>query len=263
VLSDSKEGDAMNPLFEGKVALVTGAGSGIGRATAQAFAREGARVVVADVNVAGLNETVRLIQEAGGQAYGVQADVSQPAQVQQMVDTALAEFGRLDAAVNNAGIEGEQAALAEASAENWDRVIGINLRGAWSCMKAEIPAMLRSGGGAIVNMSSVAGLVGFANISPYVASKHGMVGLTRTAALEYAKQGIRVNAVCPGAIDTPMIDRFTRGDASARAAMDAMHPMGRMGRPEEIAEVAIWLCSDRASFVTGHALPVDGGMTAA
>lgn len=246
---------------DNKVILITGAASGIGRAMAVAFARQGARLALADVDASGLQETVNLANKEKAEAIAITADVSKSADVKRMVDEAVAKFGRLDAACNNAGIEGEQAPTAECTEANWDRVIGINLKGVWLCMKYEIPAMLKQGGGAIVNMASVAGLVGFAGIPAYVASKHGINGLTRAAALEYATQGIRVNSICPGVIDTPMIVRFTHGDNEARQQMEAMHPMERMGRPEEIAAAAVWLCSDEASFVTGHAMPVDGGLT--
>jgi len=248
--------------MEGKVALVTGGALGIGRATAIAFARNGARVVVADVLDEDGEQAVAAIREAGGDAVYVHADVSQASQVEAMVGRAIEAFGRLDYAFNNAGIEGETAATAECTVENWDRVIGINLRGTWLCMKYEIPHMLRQGGGAIVNCSSVAGTVGFAGIAAYTASKHGLLGLTRTAALEYAAQGIRINAVCPGVVRTAMVERFTRGDAEAEAAMVAMEPIGRMGTPEEIADAVLWLCSDGASFMAGHPLVVDGGFVA-
>jgi NAD(P)-dependent dehydrogenase (short-subunit alcohol dehydrogenase family) len=248
--------------MDGKVTLVTGAGSGIGRAAAVAFAREGAKVVAADVDVAGGQETIRLIQEQGGEATFVKADVSQAAQVEDMVQKTVATYGRLDCAFNNAGIEGEQAPTADCREENWDRTLAINLRGEWLCMKYEIPQMLSQGGGAIVNMASVAGLVGFAGMPAYVASKHGVIGLTKTAALEYAQQHIRVNAVCPGVIQTSMIDRVTGGDPEATEQFQGMEPVGRLGTPEEVAEAVLWLCSDAASFVTGNAMAVDGGLVA-
>lgn len=248
--------------FEGKVALVTGGSSGIGRAGALAFAREGAKVVVADVVVEGGQETVDMIQQAGGEAIFVTTDVSKAADVETLVNKTVETYGRLDYAFNNAGIEGEQLPTADCTEENFDRVISINLKGVWLCMKYEIPQMLEQGGGAIVNTSSVAGLVGFAGIPHYVASKHGVAGLTKNAALEYAQAGIRVNAVCPGGIRTPMIDRFTGGDPEAESQFHAMHPLGRMGEPEEIADAVVWLCSDAASFVTGHPMVVDGGMFA-
>lgn len=248
--------------MDARVALVTGAAAGIGRATALAFAARGDRVVVSDVDAPGGEETVALILGRGGEAIFVPADVSRPEEVEALVARCVETFGRLDYAFNNAGIEGESAPTADCSLENWDRVLSVNLRGAWLCMKYEIPAMLRAGGGSIVNCSSVAGLVGFRGSPAYVASKHGMVGLTRTAALEYAAQGVRVNAVCPGVVRTAMIDRFTHESPDAEAQLVAMEPVGRMGRPEEIADAVLWLCSERASFVTGQAIAVDGGMVA-
>jgi NAD(P)-dependent dehydrogenase (short-subunit alcohol dehydrogenase family) len=252
----------MTRLLEGKAALVTGASSGIGRATALVFAREGAKVVVADVVVAGGEETVRLIKTVGGEAIFVKADVSKAAEVEAMVNTAVAAYGRLDCAHNNAGIEGAMSTTADYTEEDWDRVISINLKGVWLCMKSEIAQMLKQGGGAVVNTASGAGLVGLANMSAYVASKHGVVGLTKTAALEYAKAGIRVNAVCPGVIQTPMVARVTGRQPQLAEALVAAEPVGRVGQPEEIAEAVVWLCSDAASFVTGHAMAVDGGYVA-
>lgn len=252
----------MGGSLEGKIALVTGAGSGIGRAAALAFAREGAKVVVADIVADGGKETLRLIEEGGGKGFFIEGDVSSSTDVQTIVQAAVETYGRLDCAFNNAGIEGAQAPTAECTEENWDRVLTINLKGAWLCMKHEIPIMLEQGGGAIVNTASVAGLVGFPNISAYNASKGGVIQLTKTAALEYAKDGIRVNAVCPGVIRTPMIERFFGESPEAEAQFVAMEPVGRMGLPEEIAEAVIWLCSDAASFVTGHAMVVDGGLVA-
>ena len=243
------------------VALVTGAGSGIGRATAEAFAEAGYRVVVSDVEAAPNEDTARAIREAGGTAQAVPADISHPADVRRLLETTKAEFGRLDAACNNAGVEGEQGATADCTEANWDQVLGINLKGVWLCMKHEIPLLLETGGGSIVNVSSIAGVVGFQGIPAYVASKHGMNGLTKTAALEYAAENLRVNAVCPGAIETPMIDRFTHEDPEQRAQLEELHPLGRMGTPREVATVVRWLCSDEASFVTGHIMPVDGGFT--
>jgi len=246
--------------LEGKVALVTGGSSGIGRATALAFAREGAQVVVADVSVEGGQETARTIKENGGQAVFIKADVSKSGDVEGLIEQAIQTYGRLDYACNNAGIEGEQASTVNCSEANWDRVINVNLKGVWLCMKYEIPHMLKQGSGAIVNMSSVAGLVGFSNAPAYTASKHGILGLTKTAALEYAKAGIRVNAVCPGVIRTMMVERVTGGDPQVEAQLTAIEPVGRMGRSEEVAEAVVWLCSDAASFVTGHAMVVDGGL---
>jgi len=250
--------------FEGKVALVTGAGSGIGKACAVAFAREGAKVVVSDVVSTGGEETVRMIREIGGEAHFVRCDVSRSPEVEALVDAAVRAFGRLDCACNNAGIGGAQTPTAEYPEEIWSRVLSVNLTGVWLCMKYEIPQMLSGGrGGAIVNMSSILGTVGFENSSAYVAAKHGIIGLSRTAALEYAAQGIRVNAVCPGFIRTPILEQAGMGEGTDRfAAVSALHPLGRMGTPEEVAESVLWLCSDGASFVTGHALLVDGGYIA-
>lgn len=253
----------MAGLVAGKVALVTGAGSGIGRATALIFAREGAKVVVSDVVVDGGEETVRLVKQAGGDAIFVKADVAQASDVEALVNKAVQTYGRLDCAHNNAGVPGPNKMIVDIPEEKWDRVIAINLTGVWHCLKYEIAQMLKQGGGAIVNTSSDAGLVGVKRGGAYVASKHGVIGLMKTAALEYAKSGIRVNAVCPGPIDTPML----RGPGGERVdrfigRMVAAQPGGRLGKPEEIAEAAVWLCSDAASFVTGHALSVDGGYMA-
>ena len=246
-----------------KVALVTGGGSGIGRASALAFAREGAKVVVADVDVEGGEETVRMIEVSGGIAIFVSTDVSQAAEVTALVERAVATYGCLDCALNNAGIQGEIKQTAECSEENWNRIIATNLTGVWLGMKHEIPHMLKQGGGAIVNMASNFGLVGSNGMPAYSASKHGVVGLTKTAALEYAKSGIRVNAVCPGPVQTPLIDKILRAQPElANQIIEAIkdrEPIGRMGLPEEIAEAVVWLCSDAASFVTGTAMAVDGG----
>jgi len=249
--------------FSGKVALVTGGASGIGRACAQLFAKEGASVVVSDVAVEGGQQTVRLIEEDGGEASFVEADVSKAAQVEALVGRTVETYGRLDYAFNNAGIEGRMATnTADYPEEDWDRVIAINLKGVWLCMKHEIPQMLSQSGGSIVNNSSVEGLVGLQGTSAYAASKHGVVGLTKTAALEYAQSGIRVNAVCPGLIRTPMVERYSRGDAEIEAQFAVVEPVGRMGTPEEVAEAVVWLCSKAASFVTGHAMAVDGAYVA-
>jgi NAD(P)-dependent dehydrogenase (short-subunit alcohol dehydrogenase family) len=248
--------------LEGKIALVTGAGSGIGRESALAFAACGAQVMVSDVVVESGEETVAQIKAAGGEATFMRADVSQRADVEALIRQTVETYGRLDCAHNNAGIEGDMAPTADCTEANWDRTIAINLKGVWLCMKYEIPQMLEQGGGVIVNTSSVAGLVGFVELPAYVATKHGVAGLTRTAALEYAQQGIRVNAVCPGVIHTPMIDRIVGGDAEAEAQFTALEPVGRMGSPAEVAQAVVWLCSDAASFVTGIAMPVDGGFVA-
>lgn len=243
--------------FEGQVALVTGAGSGIGRASAMAFAQEGAKVIVSDITVEGGLETVRLIKEAGGEAAFVKADVSNALQVEALVGKAIETYGGLNYAHNNAGIEGNTVPFTECTEENWDRVININLKGVWLCMKYEVSHMAKHGGGAIVNMSSVGGLVGFNNNGAYVASKHGVIGLTKVVALEYAKAGIRVNAVCPCAVQTPMIGRLMDHGRPA-----AVGPIGRMALPEEVAAAVIWLCSNAASIVTAHAMSVDGGYVA-
>lgn len=248
--------------FEDRVVLVTGGSSGIGRATALAFAERGARVVIADVVVDGGEETVRMIKQAGGEAVFVKTDVSQATEVEALINKTIQTYGRLDYAVNNAGIEGENAPTADCSEENWDRTIDINLKGVWLCMKYEIPEMLRQGSGAIVNMASVAGLVGTAGLPAYGASKHGVVGLTKSAALEYAASGLRINAVCPAVIRTPMIDRVVEAQPELAGSLAGMHPLGRIGEPAEVAGAVVWLCSDEASFVTGHSLVVDGGMVA-
>ena len=252
----------MSKQFDGKVALVTGGSSGIGRASALAFAREGARLVVADVDVEGGQHTCRLIEQAGGEAVFVATDVSQAAQVEAAVKRTIDRYARLDYAHNNAGIEGMVLTpTAEWTEEAWNRVIGVNLKGIWLCMKYEIPHLLKQAGGAIVNTASIAGLVG-SRSAAYGASKHGIVGLTKTAALEYARSGIRVNAVCPGVIRTPMLERSLERMPDLEARFVEVEPIGRMGSPEEIAEAAVWLCSDAASFVTGHAMAVDGGYVA-
>ena len=246
----------------GKVALVTGGASGIGRATALTFAREGAKLIIADMNEDGGRQTVHMITENGGDATFVQVDVSNATEVEAMISKAVETYGRLDCAHNNAGVgTPSRVPTADYTEEQWDYVLRINLKGVWLCMKYEIPQMLKQGGGAIVNTASVAGLVGFPTSSAYVASKHGVVGLTKTAALEYARHGIRVNCVCPGYIETPMTER-SRNDPERMAHMIASEPIGRLGKPEEIAETVVWLCSDAASFVTGHTMTVDGGFVA-
>ena len=248
--------------LDGKVALVTGGGSGIGRATCLAMAREGAQVMVADIVVEGGHETVSLVKNAGGEATFIRADVSQASEVEAMVKQTTETYGRLDCAFNNAGIEGPVCSTVEYTEEDFDRVVAIDLTGVWLCMKYEIPAMLQHGGGAIVNTASVAGLVGFQGISAYVASKHGVNGLTKTAALEYAKAGIRVNAVCPGVIETPMVKRAFEKSPGMEEGVAAVEPVGRLGQPQEVAEAVVWLCSDAASFVTGLPMAVDGGLVA-
>ena len=251
-----------NESYTGKVAFITGGSSGIGRATALAFARAGASVVVGDIAEQGNHETARLIEQQGGRALAVKCNVTQTDDVKAALEKTGETFGRLDFAFNNAGIEPRKPApTADYDEEEWNRIIDIDLRGVFLCMKHEIPLMLRQRGGAIVNTSSGAGVIGIKGSPAYTAAKHGVIGLTRAAALDYAAQNIRINAVCPGYVDTPMMGRYTGGKPEGRAKVIAEEPIGRMGRPEEIAAAVLWLCSDAASFVVGHALVVDGGQT--
>ncbi|MFC9336306.1 SDR family oxidoreductase [Arthrobacter sp. NPDC057009] len=247
--------------FAGKVAFITGSGSGIGRATAIAFAAEGANVVLADIDTSGNEETARLLAQYGGQVLTVKCDVTSSQEVQAAIEQTVQEFGRLDIAFNNAGIEQPPAALIDISEDEWSRVLDIDLRSAFLCMKYQIPAMLKTGGGSIVNTSSGAGVVGIRGQAAYVAAKHGLIGLTKSAALDYAAQGIRVNAICPGIIETPMMDRFSGGTPEGRERVIGQEPVGRMGSPEEIASAVLWLSSDLGSFATGHAMVIDGGQT--
>ena len=248
--------------LEGKVGLVTGGTSGIGRDTAVLFAKAGAKVVVAGRRELEGKETVELVGAAGGDGLFVKADVSKASEVDTLIQKTVERFGRLDIAFNNAGIEGVWAPIVRQSEEDWDRTIDINLKGVWLCLKYEIRQMLKQGGGgAIVNMASIIGLIGSAGVAAYSASKHGVIGLTKTAALENAKSGIRINAVCPGFTETPMADRSLRAPAVRKYVLSC-HPIGRLGKPTEIAEAVVWMCSDRASFMTGQSLVLDGGFLA-
>ena len=253
----------MGDSMKDRVALVTGAGSGIGRATSLVFAREGAKVMAVDLTEEPAQATVDLIVGGGGEASGMTADVSKADEVQRMVSETVSRFGRIDAAFNNAGIHtGIRIPFHEYPEDEWDRVIGVNLKGVWLCIKYELPQMLAQGGGAIVNTSSVAGLVASSGTSAYTASKHGVAGLTKSAAMDYARQGIRVNAVAPGVIMTPMMDLIMESNNTPQDELHNDQPIGRMGKPEEIAEVVVWLCTDAASYVTGHVFPIDGGYMA-
>ncbi|GEP94946.1 glucose 1-dehydrogenase [Chitinophaga cymbidii] len=249
----------MEPSFAGKVALVTGAGSGIGEATAKLYAAYGAKVIVADLNEKGGNAVVDAIKKGGGEARFVKCDVSQAEACAKLVEETLRAYGRLDYACNNAGIGGEQNMLADMSVEGFNKVIAVNLSSVFYCMKYQIPAMLQNDGGAIVNMASILGQVGFAYSAGYVAAKHGVVGLTQNAGIEYSAKGVRVNAVGPGFIDTPLL---SQADAKTKEGLVSKHPIGRLGTSEEVAELVIWLSSDKASFVTGAYYPVDGGYLA-
>lgn len=262
-----KNSSNSNHSFDQQIVLVTGAASGIGQATAIEFAERGAKVIVSDTNTKKGHESAAFIQKraekkGAGEAIFLKCDISKEAEVENLIGEIVKKYGRLDIAFNNAGILGSQASTHECTSENWDQVISTNLRGTWLCMKYEITQMLRQGKGAIVNCSSIAGLVGFQGSAPYVASKHGIVGLTQTAALEYAQKNIRINSVCPGAIHTSMIDEYTHGDKKLEDELCANEPMGRMGHPQEIASAVLWLSSSGASFVTGHSLAVDGGWVA-
>lgn len=246
----------------GKVALVTGGASGIGRATALAFAREGAQVAIADVSEEGGQETRRLVEQAGGAAHFIRCDVSQAREVEALIAQVVQTYGRLDYAFNNAGIEGATGPAATYSEDEWQRVLAINLTGVFLCLKYELQQMLSQGSGAIVNTASAAGLVGARGMPAYVAAKHGVVGLTKAAALDYARRGIRINAVCPGVVATPMTERLIGNHPRLEDRLISSEPVGRAADPEEVAEAAVWLCSDAASFITGHPLAVDGGMVA-
>jgi NAD(P)-dependent dehydrogenase (short-subunit alcohol dehydrogenase family) len=245
----------------GKVAFVTGAGTGIGRASALALAREGAHVVVSGISEHDLQDTARMVDEADGRALAVRCDVTQAEDVRVALSKTIETFGRLDFAFNNAGVEQPVMATADLAEDEWDRIVDTNLRGVFLCMKYEIPLMLDAGGGVIVNTSSGAGVKGFKGQGAYAAAKHGVIGLTRSAALDYAASNIRINAVCPGIIATPMMDRFTGGTREGQQRVISQEPIGRMGTPEEIAATVLWLCSDAAAFVVGAAIVVDGGQT--
>ena len=252
----------MSMSFSGQVALVTGAANGIGRATAQAFASAGLKVVVSDVDVAGGEQTVDLIRQAGGEALFVRCDVSRDAEVQALMTSVIEAYGRLDYAFNNAGIEIEKGRLNEGSEAEFDAIMGVNVKGVWLCMKYQLPLLMAQGGGAIVNTASVAGLGAAPKMSIYSASKHAVIGLTKSAAIEFAKKKVRVNAVCPAVIDTDMFRRAYEADPKKGEFAAAMHPVGRIGKVEEVAAAVLYLCSDDAAFTTGQALAIDGGVTA-
>src|SRR6516162_8578380 len=252
----------MPGLLDGKITLVTGAGGGIGRATALVLAHEGGKVLVSDISTRRGQETATLVQDAGGEAEFFKADVAREADCEALVAAAVNKWGRLDGAHNNAGISGQIVSVADDTEENWDRTLAVDLKGVWLCMKHEIRQMLKQGGGSIVNTASTAGLLGAVRMGAYAAAKHGVVGITKTAALEYARSNIRVNAVCPGVVGSPVILGWFEANERLKKAMIAQEPIGRVGEPEEIGNAVAWLFSDRASFVTGAAIPIDGGMTA-
>src|SRR5688572_9784080 len=260
--NSSKAPQAARQPFLGKAAFVTGGGSGIGRVTALAFAQRGARVAVVGHLAEPVEETAALIREGGGEAIALVCDVSRANEVEAAVAQTIEAFGRLDFAFNNAGIEQPVKPIVDLTEDEWDRLMAVNLRGVFLCMKRQIPAMLTNGGGVIVNTSSGAGVMGIPGQGAYAATKFGLIGLTKSAALDYAAQNVRINAICPGIIDTPMMDRFSGGTDEGRARVIAQEPVGRMGRPEEIASAVMWMCSDDAGFLVGHALVMDGGQTA-
>ena len=252
----------MHNTLEGKTALVTGGGGGIGRASALAFAKAGAKVAVVDISEAAGNETAALVKAAGGAALFIRADITKAAEVEAMIAATVQAFGRVDCAFNNAGIEEEHMRLAECPEETFDRIMAVNVKGVWLCMKYQLAQMMQQGGGSIVNTASVAGLVGAPKMAAYSASKHAVLGLTKSAAIEYGRRNIRINAVCPGVIRTAMYERAALADPKVAPAVALLHPIGRIGDAEEVAAVVLWLSSDAASFVTGHAHTVDGGLTA-
>jgi NAD(P)-dependent dehydrogenase (short-subunit alcohol dehydrogenase family) len=257
-----QSGETMSDEYRGKVVIVTGGSYGIGRAAAIGFARRGAKVAIADLDVERGEETLRHIRESGGDAIFVKTDVSLESEVKAMVEKTVQAYGKLDCAFNNAGIHKEFISTVDFTAADWEEMINVNLKSVWLCMKYEIPPMLKQGKGAIVNTSSAAGLVGAPSNPAYPASKHGVVGITKSTALEFARKGIRVNCVCPGPTRTGMNEALVKSNPEMVKAMDQRVPMGRIGEPEEVAAAAIFLCSDEASYITGHALPVDGGIVA-